>query len=148
MDARTTDTTPVKGLALLPDTSWVLTPLLAVDGVKDGVVFTRDGMAIGSSDMDRETKDARAVLSSQLLAAGRALIRECTGGDGAGDVMVTNTDGDTMYVVPAGETAALQVSGRNIKNLGHLAYQAHVQVAKLAEYLADASHKRTTDGPQ
>ncbi|MFI7444469.1 roadblock/LC7 domain-containing protein [Nonomuraea indica] len=134
-----------KGRPLSLDVSWVLSPLLALPGVARGVVLSRDGLVLGgSADVNAETGERAAAMTSSVLGAARALCLGLgNGGDGEVVDIVISADTGYYYIAPAGDRAAIVVAATSSVNVGSLAYEVQLQVQKLIKALDEASAART-----
>ncbi|MEV0844685.1 roadblock/LC7 domain-containing protein [Streptomyces sp. NPDC049954] len=140
----TPGTPPVKGAPLARNLSWVLEPLLELPHVEGGVVFSRDGLILGSApSVSTDDGEAVAAVTSSTLGSVRALVDRAGGGADQGiDEVVVSTPKGLYYVAPAGEGAGLVLWAGREADMGRLAYEVQVQVSKLVAALTEAAKSR------
>ncbi|GAA1192791.1 hypothetical protein GCM10009654_57580 [Streptomyces hebeiensis] len=133
---------------LLQDMSWILSPLLEIPNVKAGVVLSRDGLILGSSDtVDTTSAEGVAAMTSSVLGAVRTLAKTFGGANERIGDLVASTDGSIYYIAPAGRGGALVLRAGPDVDLQRLAFEVRVQTSKLDEAIDEANQSRTpTEG--
>jgi predicted regulator of Ras-like GTPase activity (Roadblock/LC7/MglB family) len=119
------------------DASWVLDPLLGLDGVEHGLVVSSDGMVWGASrDLRREAAEGASAMMSALQGAARALAA-ALGGDRSVQVrqIVVETGDGYVFALPAGRHSVLALYTSRQVDMGKVTYEMQCQVAALAGML-------------
>lgn len=115
---------------------WLLDDLVRrVPGVRNAVVLSSDGLAIGGSQgLDREDTEHLAA-----IAAGSHSLAQGAGrrfGVGAVRQTITEFDGAFLFVTAAGEGARLAVMTGPDADLGVVTYELTMLVKRVGEHLS------------
>ena len=119
------------------DASWVLDPLLELQGVQHGLVVTSDGMVWGASpSLAREAAEGASAMMSALQGASRAL-SVALSGDRAAQVrqIVVETGGGFVFALPSGQHAVLALYTTRDVDMGVVTYRMQRQAASLSGML-------------
>ncbi|QMU68866.1 roadblock/LC7 domain-containing protein [Streptacidiphilus sp. P02-A3a] len=119
------------------DASWVLDPLLGLEGVVHGLVVTSDGMVWGASaSLRREAAEGASAMMSALQGAARALSSALSGDPAAlvRQIVVETGDG-FVFALPAGHHSVLTLYTTREVDMGKVTYEMQCQVALLAGML-------------
>jgi uncharacterized protein len=146
------------GISPLPDVGWMLRPLTDIPGVRHAVVLSADGLHLGhvsaaglSGDVshlglgEAEALSAAcaAVTMTSLSAVGLLFGEEA----GVRQVMVESNQGFVLFT-SAGAGASLAVATSGEADVGMVAQQMQILVAKIGAHLSGELMAPATGGPR
>ena len=121
------------------DLAWLLDDLVnRVAEAKQAVVLSADGLLIaGSRDFGRENAEHLAAVAAALQSLARGVGTRFDGGDVRQTII--EMDSAFLFVTAAGRGACLAVLGTANADVGLIAYEMAMLVARAGEYLAAPS---------
>ncbi|HSR83489.1 MAG TPA: roadblock/LC7 domain-containing protein [Streptosporangiaceae bacterium] len=116
--------------------SWVLDDLVKrVDGVKQAVVLSRDGLMLGSSrGLSREDAEHLAAVAAGLQSLARGAALRFDGGQPRQSIV--HMDRAMLFVMAAAEGSCLAVLSPADAEHGLIAYEMAMLVKRLGQYLS------------
>ncbi|GIG56617.1 dynein regulation protein LC7 [Longispora fulva] len=124
------------------DLAWLLDDLVdRVAHARQAAVLSADGLLIAaSSGLDREDADHLSAVAAGFQSLARGAGRHF--GGGAVRQTIIEMDSAFLFVIAAGHGACLAVLGSEDADIGLIAYEMAMLVARVGQYLATPS--RTT----
>ncbi|MEV6520790.1 roadblock/LC7 domain-containing protein [Longispora sp. NPDC051575] len=124
------------------DLAWLLDDLVErVAHARQAAVLSADGLLIAaSSGLDREDADHLAAVAAGFQSLARGAGRHFGGGSVRQTII--EMDSAFLFVIAAGHGACLAVLGSEDADIGLIAYEMAMLVARVGQYLATPS--RTT----
>ncbi|MGY0234492.1 roadblock/LC7 domain-containing protein [Longispora urticae] len=124
------------------DLAWLLDDLVErVAHARQAAVLSADGLLIAaSSGLDREDADHLAAVAAGFQSLARGAGRHFGGGSVRQTII--EMDSAFLFVIAAGHGACLAVLGTEDADIGLIAYEMAMLVARVGQYLATPS--RTT----
>jgi uncharacterized protein len=125
------------------DLAWLVDDLVdRIAEARQAVVLSADGLLIAASrDFDREDAEHLSAVAAALQSLARGVARRFDGG-GIRQTII-EMDGAFLFVTAAGRGACLAVLGTDDADVGLIAYEMAMLVARAGEYLAAASRSDT-----
>jgi predicted regulator of Ras-like GTPase activity (Roadblock/LC7/MglB family) len=116
--------------------SWVLDDLVRrVDGIKQAVVLSRDGLTLGSSHgLSREDAEHLAAVAAGMQSLARGAARRFDGGQPRQSII--HMDKGMLLVTAAARGSCLAVLSPADADHGLIAYEMAMLVKRLGQYLA------------
>lgn len=121
------------------DLAWLLDDLVdRVSEISNGILLSADGLPIASSrDLAREDAEHLSAVASGLQSLARGAGRHFKTGEVRQTVI--EMDFGFLFVIAAGHGACLAVLGTDDADVGLVAYEMAMLVARAGEYLATRS---------
>jgi predicted regulator of Ras-like GTPase activity (Roadblock/LC7/MglB family) len=118
------------------DLQWLLDDLVArVDAAEQAVVLSADGLLIAASDgLTRADADHLAAVASGFQSLARGAGRHF--GGGAVRQTIIEMESAFLFVTAAGHGACLAVLSAEDSDIGLIAYEMAMLVARVGQYLA------------
>jgi predicted regulator of Ras-like GTPase activity (Roadblock/LC7/MglB family) len=122
--------------------SWVLDDLVRrVDGVRQAIVLSRDGLTLGSSqDLSREDAEHLAAVAAGIQSLARGAAFRFDGGQPRQSII--HMDRAMLFVMAAASGSCLAVLSPADADHGLIAYEMAMLVKRLGQYLS-ANPRRT-----
>ena len=116
--------------------SWVLDDLVRrVDGIRQAVVLSRDGLTLGSSrGLSREDAEHLAAVAAGVQSLARGAALRFDGGQPRQSII--HMDNAMLFVMAAAQGSCLAVLSPADADHGLIAYEMAVLVKRLGQYLA------------
>jgi predicted regulator of Ras-like GTPase activity (Roadblock/LC7/MglB family) len=116
--------------------SWVLDDLVRrVDGIRQAVVLSRDGLTLGSSHgLSREDAEHLAAVAAGMQSLARGAARRFDGGQNRQSII--HMDRAMLFVMAAAQGSCLAVLSPADADHGLIAYEMAMLVKRLGEYLS------------
>jgi predicted regulator of Ras-like GTPase activity (Roadblock/LC7/MglB family) len=118
------------------DLNWLLDDLVdRLAGVRFAVVHSTDGLLLGRcTSMSREDGEHFAAMSATLYGLARSAGHRFDGG-GVRQAVI-ELDRAVLFVTSAGENACIALSASESANVGMVAYEMNLTVARVGPYLS------------
>ena len=116
--------------------NWVLDDLVRrVDGVRQAVLLTRDGLTLGGSQgLSREDAEHLAAVAAGIQSLARSAASRFDGGQARHSII--HMDGLMLFVMAAAQGSCLAVlCGQDVDH-GLVAYEMAMLVKRLGQYLS------------
>src|SRR5215469_15871544 len=122
---------------------WVLDDLVRrVDGIRQAVVLSRDGLTLGSSHgLSREDAEHLAAVAAGMQSLARGAARRFDGGQPRQSII--HMDNAMMFVMAAAQGSCLAALSPADADHGLIAYEMAMLVKRLGQYLS-ANPRATT----
>ena len=116
--------------------SWVLDDLVRrVDGIRQAVVLSRDGLTLGSSHgLSREDAEHLAAVAAGMQSLARGAARRFDGGQPRQSII--HMDNAMLLVVAAAQGSCLAALSPADADHGLIAYEMAMLVKRLGQYLS------------
>jgi predicted regulator of Ras-like GTPase activity (Roadblock/LC7/MglB family) len=116
--------------------NWVLDDLVRrVDGIRQAVVLSRDGLTIGASEgLSREDAEHMAALAAGIQSLARGAALRFDGGQARQSII--HMDRALLFVMAAAQGSCLAVLCPADADHGLIAYEMAMLVKRLGQYLA------------
>ena len=116
--------------------SWVLDDLVRrVDGIRQAVVLSRDGLTLGSSHgLSREDAEHLAAVAAGMQSLARGAARRFDGGQPRQSII--HMDNAMLFVMAAAQGSCLAVLSPADADHGLVAYEMAMLVKRLGQYLS------------
>ena len=116
--------------------NWVLDDLVRrVDGIKQAVVLSRDGLTLGASaSLSREDAEHMAAIAASIQSLARGAALRFDGGQPRQAII--HMDRALLFVVAAAQGSCLAVLCPANADHGLIAYEMAMLVKRLGQYLA------------
>ena len=116
--------------------SWVLDDLVRrVDGIRQAVVLSRDGLTLGSSHgLSRDDAEHLAAVAAGMQSLARGAARRFDGGQTRQSII--HMDKAMLFVMAAAQGSCLAVLSPADADHGLIAYEMAMLVKRLGEYLS------------
>jgi predicted regulator of Ras-like GTPase activity (Roadblock/LC7/MglB family) len=116
--------------------SWVLDDLVRrVDGIRQAVVLSRDGLTLGSSQgLSREDAEHLAAVAAGMQSLARGAARRFDGGQTRQSII--HMDRAMLFVMAAAQGSCLAVLSPADADHGLIAYEMAMLVKRLGQYLS------------
>jgi len=116
--------------------NWVLDDLVRrVDGIKQAVVLSRDGLTLGASaSLSREDAEHMAAIASGIQSLARGAALRFDGGQPRQAII--HMDKTLLFVMAAAQGSCLAVLCPASADHGLIAYEMAMLVKRLGQYLA------------
>ena len=116
--------------------SWVLDDLVRrVDGIRQAVVLSRDGLTLGSSHgLSREDAEHLAAVAAGMQSLARGAARRFDGGHTRQSII--HMDRAMLFVMAAAQGSCLAVLSPADADHGLIAYEMAMLVKRLGQYLS------------
>ncbi|GIM93167.1 roadblock/LC7 domain-containing protein [Paractinoplanes toevensis] len=127
---------------------WMLDDLVEVPHVVSTVLFSTDGLIIQkSSFMSQDLAEILSAGASSMYSLAAGAGRRF--GSGAVQQVVIEYDGNTLFLVSAGQNARLAVLCQRDIDMGMVAYEVSRLVIRIGEFLGTEARSRAlaADGP-
>ena len=115
---------------------WVLDDLVKrVDGIREAVVLSRDGLTLGSSDgLSREDAEHLAAVAAGIQSLARGAARRFDGGQPRHSII--QMDNAMLLVMAASQGSCLAALTPADADYGLVAYEMAMLVKRIGKYLA------------
>jgi predicted regulator of Ras-like GTPase activity (Roadblock/LC7/MglB family) len=116
--------------------SWVLEDLVSrVDGIRQAVVLSRDGLSVGSSrSLSREDAEHLAAVAAGIQSLARGAALRFDGGQPRQSII--HMDKAMLFVMAAAQGSCLAVLSPIDADHGLIAYEMAMLVKRLGQYLS------------
>ena len=116
--------------------SWVLDDLVRrVDGIRQAVVLSRDGLTLGSSHgLSREDAEHLAAVAAGMHSLARGAARRFDGGQPRQSII--HMDNAMLFVMAAAQGSCLAALSPADADHGLIAYEMAMLVKRLGQYLS------------
>jgi predicted regulator of Ras-like GTPase activity (Roadblock/LC7/MglB family) len=128
--------------------SWVLDDLVRrVDGIRQAVVLSRDGLTLGSSHgLSREDAEHLAAVAAGMQSLARGAARRFDGGQPRQSII--HMDKAMLFVMAAAQGSCLAALSPADADHGLIAYEMAMLVKRLGQYLSTNPRAATTSSAE